>query len=252
MRSTGDANPLFLNAAAMAAMPLDAAKFINAIEQTFLMAATGKAVSTPKLGLHPDRGGLFHAMPAAIPGLAMVKWLTIGAQANGAIEATIIASDPESGKTIAVMDGNRITDLRTAAVSALAIKYLKTPTPGSTLGIVGCGRQAYAHIDLLRVVAPWIDKLILWSPRETSIAALTRYAEPDFVSIRRASSPQDLVESSDIVLSSTSYTSNSRRLLQAHWLKKSSLVLAVDLKSSWCFENEACFDLKVTDAHRHI
>ncbi len=59
--------------------------------------------------------------------------------------ATIILCRPDTGEPLAVMDGQLITEMRTAAVSAAVTKYLATP--GSrVLALLGSGVQAKAHL----------------------------------------------------------------------------------------------------------
>jgi ornithine cyclodeaminase len=50
----------------------------------------------------------------------------------------------DSGQLLAVVQGNALTELRTAAVTLLAAEFLATPTP-TTLVVCGSGIQARAH-----------------------------------------------------------------------------------------------------------
>jgi ornithine cyclodeaminase/alanine dehydrogenase-like protein (mu-crystallin family) len=62
--------------------------------------------------------------------------------------ATIELLDRATGQPLAIMDGRLITEMRTAAVSAVAVQTL---APGAkTLGILGSGVQARSHIEALR------------------------------------------------------------------------------------------------------
>jgi ornithine cyclodeaminase/alanine dehydrogenase-like protein (mu-crystallin family) len=53
---------------------------------------------------------------------------------------TVVLNDSRTGELLAIMDGPAITALRTAAVSAVGIKYL-SPEKASSLGLVGAGIQ---------------------------------------------------------------------------------------------------------------
>jgi ornithine cyclodeaminase/alanine dehydrogenase-like protein (mu-crystallin family) len=66
---------------------------------------------------------------------------------EGRVTASYIVFDTTSGQIIAVMAANYLTDLRTAATSAIATQVLASGK-GTTLGIFGTGRQAQAHIRI--------------------------------------------------------------------------------------------------------
>jgi ornithine cyclodeaminase len=65
------------------------------------------------------------------------------------VQADCLLLDPVSGRVCAVIAANYLTEARTAAASAIATKALARPD-ARTLGIFGTGRQALAHLLLLR------------------------------------------------------------------------------------------------------
>src|SRR5487761_1869390 len=65
--------------------------------------------------------------------------------------ATIYLLDPRTGEPLAVMDGRLITEMRTAAISAVALRTLAAPGV-KTLAILGSGVQARSHLEALRLV----------------------------------------------------------------------------------------------------
>ena len=191
--------PEVFDAAAMASVDVDLPEFVSTIAAGMRAYASGELVVCPKAALHPEFGGLFHAMPATDADLSILKWVSIGSEAGGAIESLMIATDARSGRTIAILDANRITDLRTAAVSLLAIEYLAPKRHGAALGIAGCGRQARAHIEMIADCAPWITDLHVFCIRNGSAAALAADAKDKFRTIRVCTSAEDLVRHSDIL-----------------------------------------------------
>jgi ornithine cyclodeaminase/alanine dehydrogenase-like protein (mu-crystallin family) len=87
-------------------------------------------------------------MPCHDPTLAAagVKMVTVSA-ATG-VNATYLLLDPATGETLAIIEANYLTDVRTAATSAVATDLLARRDAG-TLGVFGCGRQARAHLMAL-------------------------------------------------------------------------------------------------------
>lgn len=95
--------------------------------------------------------GVLLLMPAydSFLGVAGVKKVTVTA-ATG-VNASYELLDPCSGMTLACMEANWLTDLRTAATSAVVTSVLAR-SDARTLGIFGTGRQAEAHIAILHHV----------------------------------------------------------------------------------------------------
>src|SRR4051794_36709806 len=65
--------------------------------------------------------------------------------------ATLCVFDPTTGRCLAMMDGEHITAMRTAAASALAVRELARPE-ASVLAVVGSGVQARAHLAVVPLV----------------------------------------------------------------------------------------------------
>jgi ornithine cyclodeaminase/alanine dehydrogenase-like protein (mu-crystallin family) len=77
---------------------------------------------------------------------AGVKLVSVSAKAG--VQAIYELLDPATGICVARMEANYLTDLRTAATSAVATDLLARKD-ARTLGVFGCGRQAAAHIAVL-------------------------------------------------------------------------------------------------------
>lgn len=58
------------------------------------------------------------------------------------INGTVILNEGKTGVPLAVLDGNKLTAMRTAAVGSVGIKYL-APEDADTLGIIGLGIQGF-------------------------------------------------------------------------------------------------------------
>jgi ornithine cyclodeaminase/alanine dehydrogenase-like protein (mu-crystallin family) len=132
--------------------------------------------------------------------------------------ATIELLDRATGEPLAVMDGRLITEMRTAAVSAVAAAAL-APT-AKTLGILGSGVQACAHIAALRHVQPAFREpgsVRIWSrdpKKSTAIAA----------ELGATASRIEETAASDVVVTVTSAT---EPVLYGKWLAPESLVIGV-------------------------
>jgi ornithine cyclodeaminase/alanine dehydrogenase-like protein (mu-crystallin family) len=97
------------------------------------------------------RGGELLVMPSVA---GAVKLVTVGGDPR--IQGVCVVFDPDTLAPVAVVDGIALTNLRTAAVSALAARRLAAPEP-RRLVVYGRGPQGDAHVAALREVLPSID-----------------------------------------------------------------------------------------------
>jgi ornithine cyclodeaminase/alanine dehydrogenase-like protein (mu-crystallin family) len=96
-------------------------------------------------------------------GAAGVKTVTVSSRSG--VQATYDLIEPETGTILAHMAANYLTDLRTAATSAVATDFLARDD-AETLGVFGCGRQAAAHLAVLRRVRRFNRFLVCGTKRD--------------------------------------------------------------------------------------
>jgi len=133
--------------------------------------------------------------------------------------ATVTLMRRETGEPVAVMDGRLITEMRTAAVSAVALEAL-APKGARTLGILGAGVQAEAHVEALRTVWPAFREagaVRIWARNGEKARELSGRMGAEAVGIEEAAG-------SDVVVTVTAAT---KPVLRGAWLKDESLVIAV-------------------------
>ena len=94
--------------------------------------------------------------------LAGVKTVMVSAQIG--VSATYTLIDASAGKILAFMEANYLTDLRTAATSAVVTELLSRADV-KTLGIFGTGRQAFAHFAVIPLVRSFERYLVCGSGR---------------------------------------------------------------------------------------
>ena len=129
--------------------------------------------------------------------------------------AMILLFRPETGEPLAVMDGRLITEMRTAAVSAVATKLLARPDT-KTLTILGSGVQARSHLEALRLVRSFTEVRI-WSPRNAS-----RFAQQ--FNVDAARSAEEAVRGADVIVVATSAITP---VLRGEWLAPGAHINAV-------------------------
>jgi len=119
------------------------------------------------------------------------------------IYGTVILNSSSTGEPLAVMDGSKLTALRTAAVSAVGIKYL-TPKNARSLGVVGTGAQA---IDQARFACSVreIEKISIFDLSDNSLKNFIERFEPYFPGIRVTVSQnaESVCADSEIIITAT-------------------------------------------------
>ena len=139
-------------------------KLIPALEQALIRFSRGDLRQPVRTILPvPEHHGLFGVMPAVDGDLMGIKLVTVF-EKNLALpthQAVIQLFSASTGEPLATMDGRLITEMRTAAVSAIATRLLARPGARS-LALLGSGVQARAHLQALRTVGSFPDVRV-WS-----------------------------------------------------------------------------------------
>jgi ornithine cyclodeaminase/alanine dehydrogenase-like protein (mu-crystallin family) len=104
----------------------------------------------PRRAVDAERGQILLMASAAAPD-PVVKLVTVGGEPR--IQGVCVVFDGETLAPAAVVDGIALTKVRTAAVSALAVRRLAIPE-ARRLVVFGRGPQAHAHVAAMREVRP--------------------------------------------------------------------------------------------------
>lgn len=141
---------------------LDPRSLIPAIEEAFRSRYPSTLMPTRTQMKVGD--GVFLIMPCYDRighglGMKMVKFNESPTVAEERVQATYILLEVESGCAKLVIPANYLTDARTAATSAVATKFLARED-AKVLGVFGTGREARAHLQILRHVRPFERALV--------------------------------------------------------------------------------------------
>ncbi len=187
-------------------MDLDAAAVRRALDLDELREAMARAVADLSAGrsVQPvrtvvpaaDGRGFLYVMPAGTPTALGAKLVTLfpGNVEVATHHALVLLFDPRTGAPLATLDGGVITELRTAAVSAVAADRLARPG-ARVLGIVGSGVQAASHLEAFRRIRAFEDVRV-WSPRRAAGFAAAH-------AIRAVGSADEAIDGADVVVVAT-------------------------------------------------
>jgi ornithine cyclodeaminase/alanine dehydrogenase-like protein (mu-crystallin family) len=135
----------------------------------------------------------------------------------GTHQAVIVMLDPLTGVVKAILDGRYITEVRTAAVSAVSARWLAR-TQAAVLGILGSGVQARSHLQALRLVRDFREVRV-WSPNADRLRKFV--AE---TGARAMESPESVVRGADVVVTATA---SPTPVVRNEWVDRGAHVIAV-------------------------
>jgi ornithine cyclodeaminase len=207
----------FLDAAAIDAA-LDFPALIAALDQAFL-----GGLSAPERHHHvvPVEGGppaTHLLMPAWGEGALGVKIVNVfpgnGARGLPAVQGVYVLQSGETGETVAVLDGTRLTLWRTSAASALAASRLAR-RDARRLALIGAGALAPFLARAHASVRP-IREIAVWNHRPEGARKLAAALAAEGFSARADEDLEAAVRRSDVISAATLSTAP---LIRGAWLQ---------------------------------
>lgn len=241
----------YLSGDAVASLDVTASETADAIEDLIRGKSAGGVRSAPKSALALDDGRLFQAMlaHAETPAYAAAKIIGL-ARDNAArglahLAAVIVLLDGETGVPLAIMDGARITAVRTAALTLVAARRLAR-ADAVVAGFVGCGVQARSHLDALAQAFP-LREVRAFSRTAASAEAFCDVARGLDLDAAAVSDPRAAVERCDLVITTVPDSAGLEPFVDADWLSPGAFASSVDLGRSWLTAPLARIDRLVVD-----
>ena len=211
---------------------LDLDALIDALASAMVDVSAGNVSQPPRIAAQVrQREGNLLVMPAYLPAseALAVKLVSVfphnhelGVPSH---QALIAVFDSETGSPAAIMDGEHITAMRTAAGSALATRLLARPN-ANVLAILGTGVQAKAHAIAIPRVRP-ITEIRIAGRDVFNVETLSRQVSAEIgIRARGTNSFEDAVSDADVICACTHADSP---VLMGRWLKSGAHVNSVGL-----------------------
>ena len=180
----------------------------DAVEKVFAAMASGDAYNFPVVreaighedALYGFKGGFDRA--GLTLGLKAGGYWPNNLEKRGLInhQSTVFLFDPDTGKPSAMVGGNLLTALRTAAASSVSIKHLARKD-AKVMGMVGAGHQATFQLRAALEQRPF-EKVIGWNYHPEMLPNIEKVAAEAGVSFEAVDLP-GMVEA-DVIISITS------------------------------------------------
>jgi alanine dehydrogenase len=191
--------------------------------------------ATPDRVVLPTATGWQRVMPSAPPGAQFAGSKTISASTkNGLVSYLITLFDQHDSRLAALIDGNRITGLRTAGAAAAALSKLAPARP-LVVAVIGSGFEARAQLRAASKVCTFTEVRVS-SPtaanRERFAAELS--AELG-VSVTAVESAQEAVRGADLILCAARSRDESPTLM-SEWVGDNAIIVSVGSTTPSQFE----------------
>lgn len=202
---------------------------VDVVEEAFKDMALGEAKMPPKVYLElPEHGGDFRAMPAYSKPrkLATVKWVNSHPdnpqKGLPAVDALLIANDPDTAQPIAIMDAKSITALRTGASGGVAMKALAAQTDRWLF--IGAGAQSLTQCEAMAtVVQP--KSIVVVDPNPSMLQSFVKSVSQWVTCpIEEADLTEDVVRNAQVIVTTTP---GRGPLFAAEWVSPGTHINAI-------------------------
>ena len=157
--------PLYLSEEDVRSL-LTPADAVAAVEGCFERLARGVVEIAPRRRLALDEGRLADMAASDLElGYAGAKVYSGFRDGGAFVVALFSVSEPD---LVALLEADHLGRLRTGAASAVAAKHLAREG-ASSLGVIGCGRQAETQIGCIRAALPSIDRVVVYCRTQRSL-----------------------------------------------------------------------------------
>lgn len=206
--------PLYLSESDVEEL-LSPADAVEAVEACFRRMAAGSVENRPRYRVRLE-GGALAVMAASDLELGYAGAKVYAGFRGGARFAVLLfrAAAPE---LVAVVEADRLGQLRTGAASAVAARHLARRDARS-VGLIGCGWQAESQLACIRAALPALERAVVYcrTPERLREFCERHGAEP-------GESHRDPAEC-DVVVT---VTTSPDPVLRGEWLQPGALVCAV-------------------------
>jgi len=203
---------------------------IAAVEDAFAAQGRGTAMNRPRNRMQVA-GVTLHVMSAALP-TAGVIGLKAYATGGGGARFVVLAWSTTTGVLEAVIEADRLGQVRTGAASGVATKHMARPD-ACTVGCIGTGWQAESQIEAVCAVRPVARVLVFGRDARRRQTFAERMALRLRVPVEPAASAEAAVGESEIIIT---MTTSREPVLFGRWLRPGTHINAAGV--NWAQKRE--------------
>lgn len=183
---------------------LDMGTALAAVEEVLRQHGQGQAPNQPRRRVFVPNGVL-HVMAGGMPAWG-VMGLKAYAAVKGKVRFVVLLFSTETGELRAVIEADRLGQIRTGAATGIATKYLARPE-ASVVGIFGTGRQAQTQLQAVCAVRTIREVRVFGRDPERRRQFCAKMQALLGCPVRPVEHPAEAVKGSDILITITSAAS---------------------------------------------
>jgi len=241
----------YLSRSELESMSISTDDVVATIEHLIMGEVESRAWNAPKMVITPPDGRYMMATLSASddPPFLAVKSLVLNPKNKekglSEINSLVTLLDSDTGLPLAVIDGNWVTAIRTAGLSAVAAKRLARPE-SSVIAFVGCGVQARSHLQAFSDLFP-LEEIRAFNRGAQNRDALCRTAESMDLAAHSCDRIEDAIRGADLIVTSVSWSQDTEAFIDAAWVKPGAFASVVDLGVPWIDDSMGSFDRIIID-----
>jgi alanine dehydrogenase len=189
---------------------------LEAIEACFRRIAARSVENRPRYRVRLE-GGILAVMSAADLELGYAGVKTYAAFGYEDVRFVVVLFEAKRAELVAVIEANRLGQLRTGAASGVAARHLAREG-AHTLGVIGCGWQAESQVAAIRAAVPTIERVVAYCRTPERLADFCRRVGAEPAETHRDAGSADVV---------VTVTTSKDPVLRGEWLPPGALVCAV-------------------------
>ncbi|HSF34177.1 MAG TPA: ornithine cyclodeaminase family protein [Candidatus Tectomicrobia bacterium] len=194
---------------------------IAAVEEALKQHGLGTAINNPRTRVRLPTGQL-HMMGAALPTRGVIGYKAYTAF-KGRVRFHLMLYSTDTGELLAVLQADRLGQMRTGAASGVATKYMARADVRS-VGIFGTGWQARTQLEAVCAVRQIESIKTFGRNAERRQEFCTEMSQQLGIPVEPASTPEAVVKGMDVVITATSARDP---LFDGNWLEPGAHVNAI-------------------------
>ena len=195
---------------------------LEAVEQAFRIQGEGRTDNAPRRRCRLGNG-FHHVMSASIHSLGVAGLKSYTSVAGKTHFHVLLYGAQEEGEILAVIEADRLGQMRTGAASGVATKHMSRPE-SSRVGIFGTGWQARAQILAMCAVRPIKSVLAFGRDAERRDKFCKEMSDILGITVSPAQTPEEAVKEMDIIITATT---SKEPVFKGEWLAKGTHINAV-------------------------